>query len=125
MIGDEIGDKSVKSELGTSGLNADYIMRFGIVQDCPGRCSAKFHPNKPFATHAGDETSQVGNLNKHDCFVLRWVILNALAFEAKKSTLRSEFRMMTWLLLLQRQTKNTSIEIAGPGNIIEVQLHSE
>src|SRR5262249_46323624 len=33
--------------------------------------------------------------------------------------------MMTWLLLFQRQTKNTSIEIKGPGNIIEVQLHSE
>jgi hypothetical protein len=95
------------------------------MQDCPGRFRTNFHPNKPFAANAGDETSQVGNLKKHDCFVLRWVILNSLAFQAKKAALRSEFRMMTWLLLLKRQTKNIAIEIAGPENIIEVQLNSE
>src|SRR5262249_36191724 len=58
------------SKYATSSLDADYVMPFGIMQDCPGPCTIKFHPNKPFATNAGDETSQVGNLKKHDCFVL-------------------------------------------------------
>src|SRR5207302_7957874 len=100
LWGDHAGTGRVEAGFGTvrdavilslGPLQQEYVVYFGIVQDCPVGLGLKYF----FRANGVDGSFQVGNFEENDGFVLRWIRFHSFPLQADESAIAIEPGMMS------------------------------